>query len=231
MQPLPMQPLPMQPLPTQPLLVLTIGQAPRHDIVAELADVMGERAVQVIGALDGLTLSDTEAFPPTSAHDTLHTRLADGSDVVVSKAEITSRLSKLIDEAGNRPILVACTGRFSGLPERAGILYPSEVLHNLVDAVLPVGGRLGVLVPLAAQVMPFHDEWSATGRPTTVVAVTPGQDPAAAAAAFRAAEVDIVVLDCFGYSRSTLQTVRELTGRPVLSAVRCTAHLANELLG
>ena len=157
----------MQPPLMQPLLVLTIGQAPRHDIVAELADVMGERPVQVIGALDGLSLSDTKAFPPTSPPDTLHTRLADGTDVVVSKAEITSRLSKLIDEAGDRPILVACTGRFSGLPERSGILYPSEVLRNLVDAVLPAGGRLGVLVPLEAQVAPFRDEWSATGRPTT----------------------------------------------------------------
>ncbi|MDA3039717.1 MAG: AroM family protein [Actinomycetota bacterium] len=87
----------------QPLLVLTIGQAPRHDIVAELADVMGERPVQVMGALDGLTLADTEAFPPTSQRDTLHTRLADGTDVVVSKTEITIRHYVVAVESGGLP--------------------------------------------------------------------------------------------------------------------------------
>ncbi|MFT5531108.1 MAG: protein AroM [Candidatus Poriferisodalaceae bacterium] len=216
---------------TEPLLVLTIGQAPRLDIVAELADVIVGRPIEVRGALDGLAAVDVEAFPPISPADTLHTRMADGADVVVSKSEITLRLSTLIKDAGDRPILVACTGHFAGLPERAGILYPSDVLRNLVEAVLPVGGRLGVLVPLETQIEPFREQWHATGRAATVVAVTPGHDSTAAATELRESGVEIVVMDCFGYSRSTLQQVRDLTGRPVLSAVRCAAHLANELLG
>ena len=45
------------------------------------------------------------------------------------------------------------------------------------------------------------------------------------------AGVDLVVRDCFGYETALLNRVREITGVPVLSAVRCTAHVASEMLG
>ncbi len=213
-----------------PLLVLTIGQAPRHDIAAELATVLGDTPLEVRGALDGLGDPEIDALAPVSDADALHTRLPGGRDVVVSKAAVTARMADLVSRAGSRPTLVACTGRFAGLPERPNVLYPSIVLEHLVDAVLPGEGRLGVMVPLPEQVVGFEQQWSRPGRPATAVAVTPGADPDDAAAALDAAGVDLILLDCFGYHRDTLERMRRLTGRPVLSAVRCTAQLAGELL-
>lgn len=216
-----------------PLLVLTIGQAPRHDIAAELGDVLGERPLEVRGALDGLDLAAIAALSPADAADTLHTRLAvgGGTDVVVSKRAVTSRLAALLDEAGTRPTLVACTGGFAGLDPRPNVLFPSRVLDGLIDATLPAGCRLGVLVPLESQVPVFAAARSRPDRPTVAAAVKPGEDPTAAARALLDAGVDLIVLDCFGYDRRLLDDVRRLTGRPVLSAVRVTAHLAAELLG
>lgn len=214
-----------------PLLVLTIGQSPRSDIVAELSPVLGERPVEVRGALDGLRPDEIDSLPPTSDADALHTRLAGGRDVVVSKAAITGRMTDLIEQAGTRPTLVACTGRFEGLPLRPNVLYPSLVLQHLVDAVLPDGGRLGVLVPLSEQIEPFQSQWSRPGRPAFGAAASPGADVSAAAALFTEQRVDLILLDCFGYSAATLAEIRRLTGCPVLSAVRCTAQLAAELLG
>ncbi len=223
----------------QPLLVLTIGQSPRPDIVAELTDAFADRsaegpasqvpAFEVQGALDGLAADQIAAMPPISAADTLHTRLPNGTDVVVSKKEVTSRLGALIEQAGDRPTLVACTGTFDGLPERPNLLFPSRVLDGLIDAVLPNGHQLGVLVPLADQIGPFTESRGRPDRPATVVAVTPGSDPTEAATELREAGVDLIVLDCFGYDRELLATVRAVTGKPVLSAVRATAALAAEL--
>ena len=214
-----------------PLLVLTIGKAPRPDIAGELASVLGERPIEVRGALDGLGDETIDALTPTDSADTLHTRLPTGRDVVVSKREVAGRLARLVDDAGARATLVACTGRFEGLSARPNLLFPSVVLAGLVDAVLPPGCRLGVLVPLAEQVGPLGDAWRARRRPVTAVAAKPGADPTRAAHALRDAAVDLVVLDCFGYDTTTLDRVRHITERPVLSAVRCTAHLAAELLG
>ncbi len=221
----------------EPLLVLTIGQAPRHDIAAELADVLGDRPLEIRGALDGLTLAEIAELTPIEDADTLHTHLPpsseapNGKDVRISKKAITDRMGALIDGAGDRTTVVACTGRFRGLPERPNLLFPSLVLDGLIDATLPAGRRLGVLVPVPEQIELFRQLRGRPDRPATVASVTPGGDPTEAAAVLSDAEVDLIVLDCFGYDRTLMNEVRRLTGRPVLSAVRATAHLAAELLG
>lgn len=217
--------------PMDPLLVLTIGQAPRLDIEAELTDVLPDRPIEMRGALDGLSIDEVRQLSPISSDDVLHTRLPSGHDVAVSKKAVSDRLSVKIEEAGDRPTLVACTGPFPELTRRPNLLFPSVVLDGLIEAVLPPGSRLGVLVPLPEQVELVTRTRSRPDRPTTVVAVLPGHDPSQATATLTEAGVDLVVLDCFGYDRTLLDIVRRLTGRPVLSAVRASAHLAGELLG
>lgn len=220
----------------QPVLVLTIGRSPRPDIEAELADVLGDRPIEMRGALDGLPIADVEALTPIDDADTLHTRLlsSDGAaplDVLVSKKAVTERLAALIDGAGGTPTIVACTGRFDGLPARPNVLFPSAVLDGLIDAALPSGSRLGVLVPLVEQVEVFRGLRGGPDRPVAVAAVKPGDDPTAAATDLADAGVDLIVLDCFGYDRELLTRVRDVAGVPVLSSVRATGLLAAELLG
>lgn len=215
----------------QPLLVLTIGQAPRDDLVAELGDVLGDRPLEVRGALDGLSLDEIAQLTPIADADALHTRLPGDVDVIISKKAVTDRFAAIIEQEDNRLTVVACTGKFHGLPERPNLLFPSVVLDGLIDATLPTGYRLGVLVPIPEQIELFTELRGRPDRPATVVSVKPGTDPTAAAEELRDAGVDLVVLDCFGYNRELLGTVRAVTGRPVLSSVRATAALAAELLG
>jgi protein AroM len=220
----------------QPLLVLTIGQAPRLDLVAELDDVLsvygfGPDDIEVQGALDGLTLEEIDELTPTDDADALHVHLPGGHDRVVSKKAISERLAPLAERAASRLTIVACTGRFPDLPRRPNLLFPSVVLDGLIDAVLPAGHRLGVLVPIPEQIELFTTTRGRPDRPATVVSTKPGTDPTAAAEKLRTAGVDLIVLDCFGYDRELLDTVREVAGSPVLSAVRATAALAAELAG
>jgi len=215
----------------EPLLVLTIGQAPRDDIKKELLQVLGARPIEVRGALDGLSTDEIAHLAPKNASDTFHTRLANGADVMISKQAATIRLEKLLIEREGRPVLVACTGKFTGLPDYPNVLFPSTILEGIVDAVAPAECTLGVLVPLTEQVESLTQQWQRSNRAVVVAAVKPGEDPRAAAAILAGAAVDLVVLDCFGYETSLLNQVRETTGVPVLSAVRCTAHIASELLG
>ena len=214
--------------------VLTIGRAPRDDIVAELRDVLGNATIEVRGALDDVDDERVDAMQPFEDADALHTRLpsiADrpARDVIISKKLVTEQISSLIERGGDTPTIVGCTGAFSGLPVRANVLLPSTVLAGLVNSLLP-SGKLGVLVPIPQQMASFEERWSLPDRPATAVALKPGTDPSEAIDVLRSAGVDLVVLDCFGFSDDTRRAVREGVGRPVLSAVRCTAHIASELL-
>ena len=88
-----------------------------------------------------------------------------------------------------------------------------------------------MLVPLVEQIEPFRQQWGLLGRDVEVAAVKPGENPDPAAEMLKEAEVDLVVLDCFGYEMALLERVRDITAVPVMSAVRCTAHVAAEMLG
>jgi len=218
--------------------LLTIGQAPRPDMEAELRLVLdatrsnkSELAIETLGALDGLSGAEIAACPPTSDADAFHTRLEGHRDVIVSKAAVTERLATLVDGGDDRLTIVGCTGRFAGFPRRANVLYPSHILANVVEAVLPASAHLGVLVPLAEQVAPLTEQWNTDGRTAFAVHVPPGASPDEACDVLTADGVDAVLLDCFGYETELVERVRMRTARPVLSAVRLTALVAAELLG
>ena len=213
------------------LLVLTIGQSPREDIQTELRQILGERPIEVRGALDGLSNDEVAALAPSRAAATFHTRLSDGTEVMVSKEAVTGRIDEILQKSESRPVLVACTGQFEGLPNYPNALFPSAILGLLVEAVAPASSTLGVLVPLVEQVESLTRQWQRPDRDVVVAAVKPGEDPDQAATTLSEAGVDLVVLDCFGYETALLNRVREITGVPVLSAVRCTAHVASEMLG
>src|SRR2546422_953146 len=70
--------------------MVTIGQAPRVDVVPAMADVLGPD-VEIIerGALDGLGGDEIAQLAPESDDEVLVTRLTDGSSVFVGKRGVT----------------------------------------------------------------------------------------------------------------------------------------------
>ena len=76
---------------------VTIGQAPRVDIMPELTAILGpEVQVKEAGALDGLSKEEIAAFAPKAGDYVLVTRVADGSSVKVAEQYITPRIKERI---------------------------------------------------------------------------------------------------------------------------------------
>jgi protein AroM len=74
---------------------VTIGQAPRVDIMPELTVILGpEVQVKEAGALDGLSKEEIAAFAPKKGDYVLVTRLADGSSVKVAEQYITPAVER-----------------------------------------------------------------------------------------------------------------------------------------
>jgi protein AroM len=107
---------------------ITIGQAPRDDVVPEMEKLLGP-AIRVLqaGALDGLTRVEIAALAPAAGEDALTTRLADGADVIIGKPAIHGRLQSCLDRLSGDvdAFVILCTGQFPTFSRRS-VASPRE---------------------------------------------------------------------------------------------------------
>lgn len=213
---------------------VTIGQSPRPDVMDEIAPLLGpEVRIVEIGALDGLTTDEIAAMRPAEDDHTMVTRLRDGSEVLVGHRHVVPRVQDCIERVQDQAalIMMLCTGTFPPFRTRCPVLYPEHLLFQMAGAVAP-RGRLGVLTPSARQIADQERRWSAVASAVTVRPFSPyapGGDPDAACEAFASAGVDLVVLDCLGYTTGLKRRVRQRVDCPVLLARTVLARAAAEL--
>jgi protein AroM len=230
--------------------VVVIGQSPRPSVAAEIAAQSPGIAVELVGALDGMTRAEIDAIPPTDGSDALFTLLPNGDAVIISKHVVEERAAAKIAtfvEKGVAVTMLACTGKFPGLGDappgrpvaqdrhRATeplVILPSNILSAVVEAVLP-RGRLGVFSPLPEQTALIANKWERPGIEVVGVTLRPGSGPEAvdsAAAAMAQHAPDLVVMDCMGYRGADKARVRQLVACPVILAIAAAARVAAELI-
>lgn len=217
---------------------VTIGQAPRVDVVPEVADILGP-GVEIVeaGALDGLTKDEIAAFAPVAGDYVLVTRLADGTSVQVAEKYITPRIIEKIQthfRNGIPLVLLLCTGEFPSFAEGGILVRPEKILYNTVAAVAK-GMRIGVLTPSADQIPQSAARWSKLSDAVKTVAASPyvngPETVKAGAEELREWGAQIVLLDCIGYTRAMRETVRAVTGMPVILGRGIAARVVAELVG
>lgn len=215
--------------------VVTIGQAPRPDIGADLQAVLGPGiSLREAGALDPLSPRQIAALAPGPGDFPLITRLRDGSTVVVGKSRVIPLLQARLDELsaqGVRLFVVLCTGKFPALQAAGPVLFPERVIAKAVEA-LDVR-NIGLLSPIPGQVAEVRARWVAAGFDVTVVSASPyGEDADVIRAAeqLRDAGVGLAVLDCQGYRLRHRDLVREALDCPVLVPTGLVGRLIQELV-
>src|SRR5260221_13625410 len=134
--------------------VVVIGQSPRPSVVDEIAAVLSPGLeIDLRGALDGMTRAEIDAIAPSDGDDALFTLLPNGDGVTISKKAVEARAAIQIEKfatEGVKVAMLACTGKFPNLAPDGLVILPSAVLHNIVEAVFPLG-RLGVFFPVPGQ--------------------------------------------------------------------------------
>ena len=211
--------------------VFVIGQSPRLEVEAEIAAAAPGLAIQLEGALDGMTRDEIASLAaPRDDADSLFTALPSGELVTISKAAVSERLAHRL--AGGGPALLCCTGTFKGLPQRADIVQPSSVLNGLAASLLPAG-TLGLFVPLPEQVTVLAAERARPGLHAVAICLRPISDAAAidaAAAQMAEARPDLVIMDCMSYTRADKARVERTLRCPVLLAIAVAARAAASLV-
>ena len=186
---------------------ITVGQSPRVDVTDDILPILGDD-IQLIqaGALDHMTPEQLRAIEPQQGDYVLVSRLKDGTSVRFAERHILPRLQEAIDTLtaqGVQMILMLCTGEFPPqLQAQVPLIYPCRLLDGLVPA-LARRGKIGVVVPDISQKEQNIRRWDGIAKEVHVVAASPYADMEgiqSAAEKLRELDVDLLILDCIGYT-------------------------------
>jgi len=217
---------------------VTIGQAPRPDVVPIIDRHVAAEIRRIHrGALDGLTRGDIAAqFAPEPGEPALITRLHDGGSIHLSRRRMREAVQTVLRalDAECDVILLLCTGTFTGLEcRRAWLVEPDHIIPATV-AGLVEHHQLGILVPIAGQIVSEAGKWRPLHRPPLFAAASPygdGGDDAVLAAGheLKAKGAEAVLLDCIGFTERHRAMLAPL-GLPVFLSNAIVAKAVGELL-
>ncbi|PSL00597.1 protein AroM [Murinocardiopsis flavida] len=222
---------------TPRLGIVTIGQAPRTDIVPDLGSAFDGIEPVEHGALDGLDTAAIAALAPEQDEEVLVTRLRDGNPVRLAHHRIRPLVESAVARAEADEVaatLVVCTAPLGNLAHTRPVLAADSLLVHAV-AGLAQGRTLGVVCPdPRQQEAALAKWWPHAGVPRTAAADPYGDEApdAAADAVCRLADegADLAVLDCMGYTEATRARASDVGSIPVLLARSVVAALAREMV-
>lgn len=216
---------------------ITVGQSPRTDVTMDIRPILGpDVELLEVGALDGLVSEELRAMEPQRDDYVLVSRLRDGTSVRFAERFILPRIQTAIRQLtkqGAQMILMLCTGEFpDSLRADVPLLYPCQLLDGLVP-VLAGDGRIGVVVPDPSQKSQAMQRWAGRAAEIYVSAASPYGDELEiqkAIAELKPLDLDLLILDCIGYTVAMKRKLSRATGKPVLLPRTVLARIACELM-
>ena len=220
--------------------IATIGQSPRVDVVPELKEMAGVGAEYIeSGVLDGLSLPEIERLAPEKGQYMLVTRLSDGSHVRLARDKIIEKMQKCIDSLvyhGADLVIVLCVGKWPKFRSKKLVVTPSEPLCGFALGLVREGDTLGLIVPAEDQIDDFKGKYSKDGVEIVAAAASPYGSTAKdesmrAAEMLKERDVDLVVMDCPGYTLEIKDAVQGITEKPVITVRTAIASMIKQLVG
>lgn len=215
--------------------IITIGQSPRDDVVPEIKAILGrEHKIVEAGALDDYTLKEILEQEVLPGDDVLVSRMLDGTEVKVTKRFVVPLIQKRIiemEEKGVEAILVLCTGKFPEFRSKALVVTPSEFIKGVVEGSIR-RGRLGVVYPAKEQITKAQEEWGGNSLQVYADVASPyGSDDELKRLAERLSgkDLNLIILNCMGFSSRMKRLIRERTKKPVIQANVLAARILKEL--
>jgi protein AroM len=124
-----------------------------------------------------------------------------------------------------------CTGKFPQFKSRGLVVTPKEILEGVMAGSIKKG-RLGVVYPTAEQMPMAEGEWGRPGvevYPDTVSPYEP-KDVEALLKRLKAKDLDLILLNCFGFPTEIKKKIEKATGKPVVQANTLVAHVLSEYI-
>lgn len=214
---------------------ITIGQSPRKDMTDDIFPLLSsEFEVSEIGALDGYSIESVkENFGPKEGDNILLTKMRDGRQVLIGERYIFPMLQSAIDELeekGNEIIVFLCTGKFPKFEHRGLLIKPQTMLQNIAKDFLG-DGKLGLIIPDESQIDQISQWWGNIKLQVQVASPYSNVDNIKKAGEnLKSQNVDMIFMDCMGYTVKMKDLVKEITGKKVILPRSLLARVLNELI-
>ena len=172
---------------------------------------------------------------PMVRENTLVSRMRDGTGVMPQEQKIPSAAKQRIhdlEEQGVSAILIMCTGEFpETFVSRVPLIYPSKVICNVVAALGNLS-RIGIITPEEAQIEDIQKKWRPIVETVIPVQWNPylESESESAVSRLRDEQVDLAVMDCFGYSRKMRDFAAQALGKPVILSRTMAARVLLEIV-
>lgn len=220
---------------TKKLGVITIGQSPRADFLKDIVPILSsEYRIVEKGALDDYEYEEiTRRFKPAEGDTVLVSRLRDGRQVIIAEKHIMPLIQDAVYElerSGCKTILLMCTGKFPKIKHKSLLIKPQEIIPPLIKKIID-GGKLGIIIPDESQVDQMYKWWNMT-EGLTVKFASPYENPEnlkKAAEELKDEEVDIIYMDCMGYTREMKTIVESISGKTTMIPRTLAIGIINNL--
>ncbi|MDR7518476.1 MAG: AroM family protein, partial [Armatimonadota bacterium] len=158
------------------IAMITVGQAPRDDLVPHMEEVFSRNVtIWQAGVLDGLSREAMADLAPDSGEVGIVARLLEGTYVLLSHRKILPRVQMLVDQAvarGADLIVILCGADWSALRSPTLIVNPGTLFPAVVSA-LASGWRLGVIKPSPGQIEQALRQFAERGIQAVGTAASP----------------------------------------------------------
>ena len=215
--------------------MLTIGQTPRVDLLPTLVEILGdEHEIIEAGALDGLSLEDVKGIEILPDDYILVSRMRDGTEVKITKRFVIPRVQEKItelEEKGVRLTVIMCTGAFPQYESEGLVVTPQEILKGVLNGSLKKG-KLGVVYPTEEQMPGAQSNFGSDDVETYADVTSPyegSEGLEALAKRLSAQNLDLILLNCFGFRSDLKKYIAERTGVPTIQSNAVVARVLKEL--
>jgi protein AroM len=221
--------------PAQPkkVMFVSVGQSPRADLIGDiLANLDMPVEALELGALDGLSAREIDELRVRPGETSIVTRLADNSEIVVSKPRIGERMAQLV--AAFRPnefdlVVILSTGLFREFESTCLTVNAQRALESAVISLAAQGSPVGLIQPLERQINELDIPALQPYRVTASHALD-NDKQSLARALFDLADCEIIVLNSVSFSEADREMATKVTGKPVVLARRIIASAIRLLL-
>ncbi|MCJ9670677.1 MULTISPECIES: AroM family protein [unclassified Neorhizobium] len=215
------------------VMFLSVGQTPRADLIGDMLtnlDVPIE-ALE-IGALDALSKAEIDDLRVRPGEQSIVTRLADNTDIVVSKPRIAERMAKIA--AAFHPnefdlVVILSTGLFRDFESTCPTVNAQRAMESAVISLAAHGSSVGLIQPLQQQIEELDIPALAPYKICASYAAD-GDRKLLAGALVDLADAEIIVLNSVSFTEADRQMVAKASGKPVVLARRIVASAIRLLL-
>ena len=215
--------------------MLTIGQTPRVDLLPTMIEFLGDcYEIVEAGALDDLSLDDVRGIEIQPDDYVLVSRMRDGTEVKITKRFVVPRVQEKISELEKKGVsltVIMCTGAFPQYESKGLVVTPQEILKGILNGALKKG-RLGVVYPTEEQMPGAQTNFGSNDVETYADTISPyegAEELEALAGRLSSQNLDLILLNCFGFNSEFKKYIAETTGVPTIQSNAVVARVLKEL--